>query len=389
MNINTNTYIDEHRDQILDDLKRLVNIQSYSYNPEGTNRVVAAIQDIASELPGSWEIDTQTVVGNHLVYNSFNSEPEKKILILGHMDTVFPPDSPFQQFTRDDAQCYGPGVNDMKGGLIVGMYALKCLHSLGLLSQIPLTFIFNSDEEIGSLYSHSLIRSHARRSAYAFILEGGGTIPEIVVGRKGRMVFTFEVFGQAGHAAFCKDDKISAIMEMASKILQIEQMNAIANDVAVNVGTIVGGVGPNTVPDYAKIQIDIRYLTQDQKSEILKQLDDICSTVSVQGARVKLTQTLSADPVRDVPSNYALYHLAEEIARSLKLPVKASIRSGASDANQIAGTGIPLIDGLGPNGGNDHSEREFSVIESLYRRTVLFAELLRESWSKWTAGDLF
>ncbi len=141
------------------------------------------------------------------------------------MDTVFAADTDFTAYREDDTQAYGPGVIDMKGGLVAGIFALKALSAVDLLKRIPLVFVFNSDEEVGSRRSLALIRKEARKSACAFVLEAGGLNGEVVTARKGNLSATLIVNGRAGHAAFAGADKASAILEMAYKTLAIEALN--------------------------------------------------------------------------------------------------------------------------------------------------------------------
>ena len=147
---------------------------------------------------------------------------KKQVLLVGHMDTVFPKETDFNWYKEDKENSYGPGVVDMKGGLVVGIYALMALDKLGLLQQIPLTFVFNSDEEIGSRSSVDLIQKEANSSAFAFVLEAGGLENEIVTGRKGNLTIELHIEGEAGHAAFATKNKPSAILEMAHKIIEFE-----------------------------------------------------------------------------------------------------------------------------------------------------------------------
>jgi glutamate carboxypeptidase len=253
-------FLTSREPEMFDLLKRMVKTQSHSYNKAGNDRMMAMI---ASEFENSsmtcTEIARETF-GNHMLVRSpATSNFSEQILLVGHTDTVFPEDSPFKQYREDDQNCYGPGVIDMKGGLTAGIYALKALDALGLLGKIPVTFVFNSDEEIGSRTSGPIIRREARKSLFAFVLECGGMQGEIVTGRKANMSLRMETFGKAGHAATAGKNKASAILELAHKIILLERLNDPSRNITVNAGKISGGIGPNTVADHAEAGIDVRY----------------------------------------------------------------------------------------------------------------------------------
>ena len=182
-------------------LKRLVLIQSGSYNKNGIDLVVGVIKDVLMEPAIAVQEIPQNVHGNILLASTPAAGDRENILLVGHTDTVFPQDTTFNWWREDQENVYGPGVIDMKGGLVAGIYALKALHAQKLLDDIPLRFIFNPDEEIGSPCSRDLIISEARKSVMAFVLECGGLTGEVVTGRKGRIGVKLEAFGKAGHAA--------------------------------------------------------------------------------------------------------------------------------------------------------------------------------------------
>ena len=207
-------------------LEGLVLIQSGSHNKKGVDTALKHIQGAFEGMDISTEVVKHSQLGNHLVVRSTcPTAASGQILIVGHMDTVFPVDTDFNWYKTDDVKCYGPGVVDMKGGLVVGIFALKALQEIDLLQEVPLAFIFNSDEEIGSRSSLDVIQHEANQSAFAFVLECGGLNGEVVTGRKGNLMVELHVEGKAGHAAFADQSKSSAILEMAHKIIQFESLN--------------------------------------------------------------------------------------------------------------------------------------------------------------------
>ena len=376
-------YMDHHRQEMLALLETLVRIQSGSWNKAGLDRVG---RTIALEMEGmgfSCQFQDQTEYGNHLVarspgnYQGTKKDPGKKqILITGHMDTVFPFDTAFNYYKEDETRCFGPGVADMKGGLVVGIFALKALWQTHTMPETPITFIFNSDEEIGSPSSRDLIQKEARASRFAYVLEAGGLSGQIVAGRKGNLSIRLAVEGQAGHAAFAEKHKASAILELAHKIIAIERLNDPDNGITANVGTIEGGLGPNTIAQHANAAIDMRYVAAGDETRLTAKIQEIAALQTIPGTRCRMTLRSSRPAMPQTSANMDLFRRIKVFADGLGIPVVPELRQGVSDANVIAQTGIPVIDGLGPIGAKDHSEDEYIEKKSLWERAVLFANIL-------------
>jgi glutamate carboxypeptidase len=223
----------------------------------------------------------------------------------------------------------------------------------------------------------------------AFVLECGGLTGEVVTGRKGRLGIKVEAFGKAGHAAFITDGKASAILALAHRVISLESLNGQFEGLAVNVGRITGGIGANSVAEYAQADVDVRFINETGVSLFEERLAEIInrrelSDTSVQAERVSFRPTME-----QTGKNRAIFRVMADQARKLHLPLTEEFRSGGSDANFIAQEKIPVIDGLGPIGGLDHSDREFMVKESLIQRCQLLALSIVEAWQKYQAGKLF
>ena len=368
-------------------LEDIVLIQSGSHNKKGVDKVLQYIRKSFEGMDVSTQVVQQSLLGNHLVVRSnCPPGPSDQILIVGHMDTVFPEDTEFNWYKADDIKCYGPGVVDMKGGLVVGIFAFKALQEIGLLQEIPLVFIFNSDEEIGSRSSLDVIQHEANQSAAAFVLESGGLNGEVVTGRKGALMTEMHVEGQAGHAAFADQGKSSAILEMAHKIIQFEALNDFQKGLTVNVGKVEGGIGPNTVSEFCTAQIDFRYVNPEDFKELESKIIDITSTATVKETCSSIDFISGRPPMQQNQVNKNLYSIAEKTAKQLGMPIKEQFRFGGSDANFIADLGIPVLDGLGPIGAKDHSDEEYMIKESLLQRAILFTCTLLASWEDYL-GD--
>jgi glutamate carboxypeptidase len=373
------TYLKEHRSDMFDLLRQLVCINSGSYNKPGVDAVGRAIANALADCDFTLDVIETQPVGNPLVFRTPCPPDETgRVLLVGHMDTVFPADTDFTDYREDAGRAYGPGVVDMKGGLVAGIFALKALSAAGLLERLPLSFVLNGDEEIGSKRSKALIRREAEKSACAFVLEGGGLNGEVVTGRKGNLSARLTVAGRAGHAAFAGPDKTSAVVEMAHKILAIEALNDPAAGILANVGTVSGGIGPNTVAERAEALLDFRFVHPEDKDRLRTNLSQICAQIMVPGAGVELAILSGRPPMPVSEANQALYDRVHGIAGRLGIAIRPEFRSGVSDANFIAQAGTPVLDGLGPIGARDHSPEEYMLKESLPQRTLLLAAILAD-----------
>jgi len=361
-------------------LERLVTVQSGSHNKHGVDQVADLVQSEFSDMPVSCQRMDQRKWGDHLVVRTpAAAAGEPKVLVVGHMDTVFPKETAFTEYREDRERAYGPGVIDMKGGLVAGIFALKALDRAGLLTALPLTFVFNSDEEVGSPSSRDLIRKEARRSVCAFVLEAAGIQGEVVTARKGNLSFTMTTRGVAGHAAFAGSDKSSAILEMAHHILALEALNDPDAGISVNVGTIQGGMGANTIPPDATADVDVRFRRAVDGQAVQQRIKQILDRRMSPNGEASYT-IRSTRPAMPEEANLSLFDAVAKTARRLGIVIQKEFRAGVSDANLVAAEGTPVLDGLGPAGGRDHSPDEYMLKATLLPRTQLLAEAILDCW---------
>jgi glutamate carboxypeptidase len=374
-------FLKEQESEMFGLLRKMVLIQSGSHNKKGVDRVVDLIQTAFKNNTVTCQVIEQKTLGHHLIVRSFE-EPSSRpqVFLVGHMDTVFPEDTAFNWYKDDEKNCYGPGVIDMKGGLAAGIFAIKALEHAGLLHKIPITFLFNSDEEIGSISSRKFIEKEAKKSAFAFVLESGGLAGELVTGRKGRISARLDIKGRAGHAAYAGKNKASAVVELAHKIFAFESLNDLKRGTTVNVGKIKGGIGSNSVPATSTAFIGFRFPSTEDEKYLEGKMKAIIKKQETPNTSCKIEILTSRPAMNQSASNRKLYDSVKEVAKTLKLPVKEEFRSGASDANLIAQQNIPVIDGLGPMGGKDHSENEYMIKDSLVQKTALIACSIDRCW---------
>ena len=374
------SYLASREAALFDLLERLVCVQSGSTNTQGVNRVADIIESEFAEGTMSCQRIAQRQWGDHLVMRTPAAKAgDRQVLVVGHMDTVFPADTSFTDYREDGTQAYGPGVIDMKGGLVAGIFAVKALEQAGLLASIPLTFVFNSDEEVGSPGSRDLIRNEARRSVFAFVLEAAGNQGEVVTGRKGNVSFTVTTRGVPGHAAFAGSDKSSAILEMAHHVLSLEALNDPDTGISVNVGTIRGGIGANTVPPDAVAELDVRFRRAEDADTVQRRIRRILERRMTPHGETSFT-IRSSRPAMPEEANLPLFEAVQKTARRLGFAIEKEFRAGVSDANLVAEERVPVLDGLGPAGGRDHSPDEYLIKDTLLPRTQLLAEAILDCW---------
>ncbi len=372
--------INQQEEEMFSLLKTLVLQESYTLDKQGVDSVGFIIQEALSPCGLIQEKEHQEQFGDHLIFRTAPQGPGslKPLLLVGHMDTVYPPEMAFDWYREDDNKVNGPGVIDMKGGLVTAIYAIRTLFFAGLLDTIPMVFICNSDEEKGSPTSKELLRREAERSAAALVFECGGKNGEMVTGRKGKIGFHIDIEGQAGHAAFSGENKPSSILELAHKIIAIEALNNPEKQRVVNVGLVSGGIGPNTVPEKAEAEVDCRFLTREDGENCRKQITKIIEECRIGGTSAIWSINSSRAVMEANGKNRKLLNLVQEQATKLGMTVAEELRSGVSDANTLAGCGIPVLDGLGPIGEFDHSDREYLIKASLPDRVRLTAAAILE-----------
>jgi glutamate carboxypeptidase len=307
-----------------------------------------------------------------------------RILLIGHMDTVFPDGTAAERpFRIDDGIARGPGVSDMKGGLLLGLRALSALRDLGGggtdgLPFESITFVANPDEEIGSPSSTRHIRALAENADACFVLEGARASGDFVSARKGIADLRLTIHGRAAHAGVEPEKGRSAILAGADLVRAIHALNGRWPDVTANVGVFNAGIRPNVVPDRAELQVDVRAMTAASLDAAIAALDELAEHPAVPDVTIEVETMHRWAPMEKLDRSGRLTDHVIAIAARLGFETKDVATGGASDANTTSGMGLPSIDGLGPVGGLDHSPEEYIEVDSIVPRTALLAALLLE-----------
>jgi len=360
-------------------LAPLVEINSFTDNPEGGRRVGAALRELFL-MPGlTVEVVPSARYADHLVMRS-RAPATGGVALIGHLDTVFPPGK-FEGYRRDGPIRRGPGVLDMKGGLVVIAFALRALAeaSGGLERAVPLRLVIVSDEEVGSPEGQPIIRRAIDGCGAALVFESGRDRDAIITRRKGTGAVTATAHGKAAHAGNAHAEGINAIWALARFIDRAQQLTDHARGVTVNVGKVSGGQGKNTVPDLAEAQLDIRFCARADGEALIAELERAAgeAAAGVAGARMELSGGMSRMPLERSDASARLMEEYAACARASGLGAEeAPLVGGASDASTSSSMGIPSIDGLGPRGKGFHTVEERIEVDTLVPKAQALARFL-------------
>jgi len=365
--------------RFLEELATLVNIDCGSYTPAGVNQVAGRVAGWLAELGARVDRiphrpeNAEPQLGDLVIGHLDGEGP--RILLIGHMDTVFDPGTvALRPYHAEGRRAYGPGVTDMKAGLLAGLHAIAALHEVGVRPAI--TFVANPDEEIGSPFSTPHIRDLATEHDAAFVLECARANGDIVSARKGIADLEVTLTGRAAHAGVEPEKGRSAILEAARQVVALHALNGRWPNVTVNAGVIHGGTRPNVVAAECSIELDLRATNVADFDTASAAVEEIVTNPTTDGVSATLRQIAGHPPMEKSPASGRLVALAQEIAAELGYSVNDAATGGASDANTTAAAGLPSLDGLGPVGGDDHSIDEWLDLDSIVPRTTLLAGLL-------------
>jgi len=353
------------------ELAQMIELNSYTKNKVGVDQVSALYNQWMSEIGFDIERHEREDIGDHILYKSPKVEG-KKVLLLGHFDTVFPPNT-FIEFSEDDTWVYGPGVCDMKGGNYIALLALRhVFNTQGAISNIDVLMV--SDEESGSDDSKYLTQSIAHNYDLCLVFEAAGYNHEVVVARKGVATYHIEIQGKAAHAGNHYSDGVNANLAAAHMIIELTALTRNSFGTTVNAGKVAGGIGANTISPNAQITVEARFTNQTEKERVLSEIERIAKTPYISGIKSSFIGGLQRDVMQ---TNNKQVLLIQEIETIVGNTLKLEKRGGVSDANTIAAMGIPTLDGFGPYGDGDHTINERASKESFASRICDVSKILK------------
>lgn len=352
-------------------LQKVVDIDSGSRNEAGVTAVATALRE-RLEAAGV-AVQFEPVPGYGVLLHAQVPGPAEgaPILLMGHMDTVYPAGTAARRpFRVEDGRAYGPGVADMKSGLVMNVFVAEAFARCGGL-KAPLQLFFSCDEEIGSAATRDRIMAKARGARAVLNAEPGRVSGNLVTSRKGSMVVEFEVEGVAAHAGINHAAGASAIEALARKTLALHALTDPATGVTANVGVVHGGIVPNMVAPHAKAELDMRFTSDTDPDELLAKVRAIVEEESVPRTRGRVTESRRTMPMKPTPDE--LLALYQRGAKALGFEVQGEFTGGAADSGLTASVGAPTLCGTGPVGGHAHTEREYCELATFVPRAQAVA----------------
>lgn len=366
-------------------LKKFVETESPSHDQEAVSRMGVLVAEEARRLGAQVEIIPNQETGDHVIArfalsgeskaNVVEAQDQGNILLLCHMDTVFPLGTLAKMpFREADGKIFGPGALDMKAGIVICLAAIEELQNAGGLKQ-PVTLLCTSDEEIGSHTSRALIEKLAQESAAVFVFEPALVDGSLKTWRKGGGGYRITAKGRAAHAGGDHEKGRNAIEEMAHQILAIQKLTDYSRQTTLNVGVITGGTVSNVVPEESFIEVDVRVMQPGEWERIEAEMNKLKPVLD--GTSLHISGHFNRPPMPFDDMMSATFEKAKSIAAGIGMELKAGGTGGASDGNFVAPFHIPLLDGMGAIGEGYHSDREFIFADSLEQKKNLLAALLK------------
>ncbi len=371
-------YFNQRRDETIETIRQIVEIESPSYDVEQSKLVASWIEDEARKLSLDLEVERVPAekYGDHVLIRAF-PEVKKKILFLGHTDTVHPVGTKFQNPTRiEDGKFFGCGIFDMKSGIVLMLEALRFIADAAATPSRSVTILLSCDEEVGSFSGRELVEREARKAEACFVFEpsAGGRVK---TGRKGTGMFTLNVHGVPAHAGLEPEKGASAILELSRQIEALHELNDPSAGTTVNVCTAKGGTTINVIPENAECTIDVRFTSMEEAARIetsVRQLRPFDDRV-----RLEITGGVNRPPMERTPAVVALFENARSLAADFDYELGETQVGGASDGNFVAALGVPLLDGLGVAGDGAHRLDEHILIDDIAKRATLVTSMLVSS----------
>lgn len=375
---NYSSFLEAALPQYLSDLGVLVNVDCGTFTKAGVDFCGEWVNQRGHEWGWDMEYFPHREFGNCYLAR-IHGKGKGRYLLLAHLDTVYPEGTAAQRPMRQEGdRLLGPGVCDMKGGVLTGMYAVRALEAAGFDDFDELQIFYSCDEEVGSLVGKQFYTPYVKKADAVLVLEGARANGNIVSARKGSGTYTLRVHGQSAHAGVEPEKGANAILELAHQIIALHQLNGVAPGVTVSAGIVGGGTRTNVVPDDAFVECDVRATDPDGARRAHEAIMQLAERTHVPRTRVEVSGEFGYPPMAKTPAIGYMVELAQAAANELGFSVQDQATGGASDANNVAQFGIPVLDGLGPMGGLDHSPDEYILLDSIVPRTALLAGLIEK-----------
>ncbi len=373
------SYIDSRHEQFISDFQTIVNIDSSSDNKNGIEKVARFFENRFRNIG----LETRVMFLGDEEIPCLYAEHKKEgkpfdVMFLGHMDTVFPTgEAAKRPFSIRDGKAFGPGVCDMKGGLLVALHAVETVKHEGLLDSLSICVAFNGDEETGSHASKDWIMETARKSLRTFVFEPCRPGYRFVLQRKGGGSFHMTVKGQEAHAGADPEKGINAVLELAHQIVRIHTLNENGKGTSAQVTVISGGDKVNIIPALAKASIDIRISMQEEKERVEDFFKTMADYTFLKGSKITVQGNIDRPPMESGEAAQKLWDLVRSTGKTMGLPMEAISTGGCSDGNYTSFSGTPTIDGMGIVGANSHRPDEYAELSSIDAMVLLTSRVCK------------
>ena len=361
-------WLDKQRPAMTELLERVVNIDSGSYNKEGVDAVGRVFEE--------W-FEAEGIPTNRVPHGEFGDcirahvsggEGNRPVILMGHRDTVFPDgEAKRRPFRIEGDIAYGPGVADMKAGLVMNAFVLAAFKRFGG-SPYPLIGLYTSDEEIASPSSRPVIEDEARNARVVFNAEPGRESGNAVIGRKGASFFKIKITGTPAHSGVQHEKGISAIGELAAKITELHKLTDYDTGTTVNVGIVSGGNAVNMVAPFAEAQVDVRFKTMESRDAVWDRITEILQTAYVPGTETEITESRGFLPLTQSPESKQMFDVYTAAGADVGLTIGGEFTGGSADSGFTAQVGAPTVCGTGPVGGRAHTPEEFMRLDTMVPR---------------------
>lgn len=363
-------------DRMVELLEEVVNIDSNSHDKVGVDAVGERFIRFFEDEGISASVVPSEQYGNAIRASVGGEEGGGRLLMMGHRDTVFPTgEAASRPFRIEGARAYGPGIADMKAGLVMNAFVLAAFNRLGGLSR-PLVALYTGDEELGSPFSRPVIESEARGAVAVLNSEPGRPTGNVVTARKGGVFMRFEIIGKAAHSGANLQEGQSAIGEIAHKIIALHALTDFEAGTTVNVGLVRGGLSVNTTAPRAVGEIDLRYRTPSDRAAAMAAIERIIETGTIEGTRASLEIVGEFLPLVPTDVSTALFDCYRGAAETIGFPVDGEFTGACADSGFAAAQGAPTLCGVGPVGGKPHTREEYIEVDTLVARAQASAVTL-------------
>ena len=371
-------HLGRHHHAMVTLLADLVNIDSGSYNKRGVDEVGARLRGRLEAAGISCEIFPNEAFGDCIAARlPASGGSNRPIVLMGHRDTVFPDGTAAQRpFRIEGNQAFGPGVADMKSGLVMNTFVLDAFRRFG--APCPLTGLYTSDEEIASPSSRPVIEAEARDARAVLNSEPGRPSGNLVSRRNGAAFIEFEVTGQAAHSGVAHAQGVSGVEALARKVQRLHRLTDYDLGTTINVGLAQGGTSVNTVAARATAAIDVRFPTLNIMEKILGEVREICRCCEFPGSDSRILREGNFLPLEQDEASHKLLELYDRSATGLGFRVSGEATGGSADSGFTAALGTPTLCGTGPVGGNAHSDDEWCRIVTIVPRAQALALTILE-----------